>query len=61
MNPLVFQDHPPLFLGGSLFLLLQGIKTGADCFLGIESLLAFFSALGDVETSGVLTFKSLAG
>ena len=39
-----FQDQPPLLLGGSLFLLLQGISTGADDFRVKESRFVFFSA-----------------
>ena len=61
MKPLVFHDQPPLFFGGSLLLLLQGIKPCVDCFLESESLLTFFSALWDVDTSGVFAFVSLTG
>ena len=61
MKPFVFQDQPPLFFGCSLLLLLQGIKPCVDCFLERESLLVFFSAFWDVDTSGVFAFASLTG
>lgn len=61
MKPFVFQDQPPLFFGCSLLLLLQGIKPCVDCFLERESLLVFFSAFCDVDTSGVFAFASLTG
>ena len=46
-----FQDQPPLLLGGSLFLLLQGISTGAEDFRVKESRFVFFSpaAWGEAE------------
>ena len=46
-----FQDQPPLLLGGSLFLLLQGIRTGAEDFRVKESRFVFFSpaARGEAE------------